>query len=344
MPARPRAVHPLPDFCRVATLLEVVVLAEGLALIFSLLPGRTGEGFWQALGLYSLYIQWIALTGVALLCLLRPLLLGMTWSGSAAIGLGLMAVVTAAVSELSYKLYLAPQVFPLEGHAAFILRAVLISLLLSAVVMRYFMVQQRWRRDVEAVQQARMAALQSRIQPHFLFNSLNTIASLIPEQPHRAEGLIEDLSDLFRASLAGERPLHLLQEELELTRAYLNLEQQRLGERLRVDWQVGEVPVLQVPPLILQPLVENAVRHGIEPLPGGGELKVSLSRRPGQLCLCVENHKAAGEGEGGSGYHIGLANVEERLHTLFGARAGLWKYDEGERFKVEMSLPVEDAV
>jgi two-component system sensor histidine kinase AlgZ len=335
VPSARSGIHPLPDFCRVT-----VLLAEVLAIILSLSPGAADSGFWRELGLYSLYIQWIALAGVGLLCLMRRPLQRLDWRLAAAIGLLILAVITALVSELSYSLYLSTQVGFIPGHGEFIFRAVLISLLISAVVLRYFTVQQLWRRDVEAVQRARLAALQSRIQPHFLFNSLNTIASLIPERPGQAEGLIEDLSGLFRASLAGERPLHRLTEELDLTRAYLNLEQQRLGERLRVAWRVDAPPGLQVPPLILQPLVENAVRHGIETIPGGGEVSVSLRQEPGMVVLTVENPLGTEPGE--SGHRMALSNVEERLQAVFGSRARLWRYDEGDRFRVEMALPVKD--
>jgi len=334
-------MHALPDFCRVATLLEVVVLAEVLAIILALQPTAAASDFWRELGLYSLYIQWIALSGVALLCLLRRPLQRLDWRLAAAAGLAILALVTAGVGELSYSLYLSTQVDQPVGHAEFLARTVLISLLISAVVLRYFMVQQQWRQDVEAVQRARLAALQSRIQPHFLFNSLNTIASLIPDRPAQAEGLIEDLSGLFRASLAGERPLHRLEDELELTRAYLNLEQQRLGDRLQVDWQVGEVPAIQVPPLILQPLVENAVRHGIEPIPAGGKVGIRLRREAGAVVLEVENPLAEVASNGG--HRMAMANVEERLHTVFGNRARLWRLDEGDRFALALTLPTEGA-
>jgi two-component system sensor histidine kinase AlgZ len=332
--------YPLPDFCHVATLLEVVVLGELLAAMLALLPGGGLEGVWRQLGLYSIFIQWIALTGVALLCLLRLPLQSLSTGTAFLLSFLIMLAVTALVSELSYSLYLSQLAQRDIGHAEFVLRAVVISALISAIALRYFMVQQRWRRNVEAVQRARLEALQSRIQPHFLFNSLNTIASLIPERPQQAEGLIEDLSGLFRASLAGERPLHRLADELELTRAYLNLEQQRLGERLRLDWQVGEAPEMQVPPLILQPLVENAVRHGIEPLTEGGEVAVRMKSAEGGVTVEVEN-PLRGTPSGG-GHRMALANVEERLHAVFGGAARLWRYDEGDRFTVELFLPIKE--
>jgi two-component system sensor histidine kinase AlgZ len=330
--------HPLPDFCRVATLLEVVVLGELFAIMLALLPGA--GGFWRELGLYSIFIQWIALTGVALLCLLRVPLQRLRPGVAALASLLTLMAVTALVSELSYELYLSQLAHFDSGHAGFVLRAVVISALISAIALRYFMVQQRWRRDIEAVQRARLEVLQARIQPHFLFNSLNTIASLIPERPQQAEGLIEDLSGLFRASLTVERPLHRLADELDLTRAYLNLEQQRLGERLRLDWRVGEVPEIRVPPLILQPLVENAVRHGIEPLPEGGEVGVRLKVAPRNVTVEVEN--PLGGEPGGEGNRMALANVEERLQAVFGDAARLWRYDEGDRFTVELTLPMKE--
>ncbi|MBD3670135.1 MAG: histidine kinase [Gammaproteobacteria bacterium] len=328
----------MPDFCRVATLLEVIILGEILAIILALLPTQTAVSFWQSLGLYSIFIQWIALTSIALLCLLRVPLQRLPAMTATVLSLLIILIVILLVGELSYRVYLSGLTPPVMGHAEFLMRAVAIGTLISAIALRYLIMQQRWRRNLEAMQRTRLETLQTRIQPHFLFNSLNTIASLIPERPSQAEGLIEDLSGLFRTSLAGERPLHSLDDELELTRAYLNLEQQRLGDRLQVEWQVESIPPMQVPPLILQPLVENAVRHGIEPLIEGGTVKLSLQRRGDGINIVVKNPLSSATSDGG--HRMALANVEERLNNVFGESARLWRLEEGDRYTVEMWLPL----
>ena len=142
----------------------------------------------------------------------------------------------------------------------------------TGLALRYFYVTHQWQANVEAEAQSRVRALQARIRPHFLFNSMNTIASLTRSNPKVAEQAIADLSDLFRASLREHRERIPLAHEIEIARAYERVERLRLGERLQVDWQVDGLPMdAKVPALILQPLLENAVYHGIEPLDQGGD-------------------------------------------------------------------------
>ena len=158
-----------------------------------------------------------------------------------------------------------------EGSAWFILRNTLISLLASLALVRYLVLQQRWKQQVAAESRARLDALQASIRPHFLFNALNTIASLVHDKPDEAEQATLDLSDLLRSGFRSGAT-HSLSEEIELSAGYLRLEALRLGDRLEVDWEVDERLPLerQVPALLLQPLVENAIVHGIARRVDGG--------------------------------------------------------------------------
>jgi two-component system sensor histidine kinase AlgZ len=186
---------------------------------------------------------------------------------------------------------------------------------------------------------ARLAELQSRIRPHFLFNALNTALALVRADPERAERVLEDLSQLFRVALADAGASVPLDEEIALAKAYLAIEQVRFGPRIRVDWDIDPAAGdARVPPLVLQPLVENAVRHGIEPLPGGGRIRVRAERQFGQAVVTVTN--TVGDEPSAPGHGMALHNVRERLRLLHdvGARCETWR--EGAQFHARIVLPL----
>jgi two-component system sensor histidine kinase AlgZ len=173
---------------------------------------------------------------------------------------------------------------------------------------------------------ARLAELQSRIRPHFLFNALNTALALVRVDPGRAESVLEDLAQLFRVALAEPGVAVSVQDELDLVRRYLAIEQVRFGDRLVVQWQVDpRISAARIPPLVLQPLVENAVRHGIEPAAGGGKLLIRGLVQRGQAVLLVVN--TVGDQAGAPGHGMALHNVRERLRLLhdLGAQCDVWR-------------------
>jgi two-component system sensor histidine kinase AlgZ len=166
-----------------------------------------------------------------------------------------------------------------------------------------------------------LQALQTRIRPHFLFNSINAVLGIVRSEPKRAEAALEDMADLFRMAMSDNRELVALQREIELSRRYLALEQLRLGARLKVDWQIGEVPNdALIPPLMLQPLLENAVYHGIEPMQDGGEIVIRLYRSGKELHLDVYNPCQA-QGTRHNGNKMALLNIRERLALQFDLEA-----------------------
>ncbi len=308
----------LPDFCAIRAVFGIVIIAQLLA--FVLVLGGAGSGdAWTNLSLVSLFVQWVALTGAALLCGVRRWLVPHGNLRAALISYGLLLIVTLAISEAAYRL-VGPVAAPAEWHLDFVLRNLLISAIVSALVLRYFYVQFQWKRNIEAETRSRFEALQARIRPHFLFNSMNTIASLTRSDPALAEQMIEDLADLFRVTLSEGRRLVSLDDELLHAQRYLNIERMRLEERLRVEWSVESLPrELPLPALTLQPLLENAIYHGIEPLAGGGTIRIMGRLEGNEAWLSISNPRPpSGSRLRSQGTRTALENVRQRLQAAFG--------------------------
>jgi two-component system sensor histidine kinase AlgZ len=316
----------LPSFCDVRMVFAVIVIAELLAFMLTVVsPGVIREP-WRNLGLISLFMQWIALGSAAVLCLGRPLLARLGNAAAAMVSYLLVLVVAALVTELAFWLMQNTALFPQVSdadHAVFQLRSLSISAVVAAIVLRYLYVQFQWRQKLEVESTARIQALQARIRPHFLFNSMNTIAALTRSNPATAEAAIEDLSDLFRASLNKSDRQCSLGDEITLARRYLNIEALRLGARLSVDWHMDGVDLDRaVPPLILQPLLENAIYHGIESLPEGGCIMISAEQDGHGLTITISNPVPADtHAEHHEGNRIAQENIRQRLQIAFGKKA-----------------------
>jgi two-component system sensor histidine kinase AlgZ len=334
----------LPSFCDVRVVFAVIIITELLAFVLVLAgPGLRGDS-WSRLGLISLFLQWIALASAAVLCLTRPLLyrLGNRLAGLASYLLVLL--VTAAVTESAFRLMASsPVVLPVDagGHAEFLLRSLTISTVISAVILRYLFVQHQWRQQLQAEARARIQALQARIRPHFLFNSMNTIAALTRSQPEVAEAAIEDLSDLFRASLSQAEDGATLGDELALARRYLHIEALRLGDRLSVVWDMDALPLdVKVAPLMLQPLLENAIYHGIEPLPAGGTIRVAGRMKDDMVEITITNPVSdSGSSVPHRGNQIAQENIRQRLRLAFGAAARLENDVQNGDYRVTLRYP-----
>jgi two-component system, LytTR family, sensor histidine kinase AlgZ len=318
----------LPDFCTSRATLAIVLVVELTAFVLTLARQNAAVDFWTDLARTSLFLLWIGLAGTALLCALRERLARLTVAAGSAAALGLVAAVVAAVSLCVYLIGRTQLVlesagaglFPPEPRS-FAARNVGIGLVVTALVLRYFYVAHQWRRSVELRAAARVHALQARIRPHFLFNSMNTIAALTRSNPPRAEAAVQDLADLFRATLSDKRDTITLAEELEVARTYQRMEQLRLGGRLRVEWKTDALPAnALVPGLMIQPLLENAIYHGIEPRGEGGTVTISGEVAGGLVTIVVRNplDPLPGDREGN---RLALANIRERLALMYGERA-----------------------
>jgi len=251
---------------------------------------------WQRFALLSLYVQLIGLAGLVIICWSRDWLNRLSINRAVLLTLLLMAAITLGVNAFFQWLYARDLVEAAGYDLQWALRDSLIVLVLVALALRYGFLQQRWLMEQRATESARYDALQSRIQPHFLFNTMNSIASLIQVAPEKAESAVEDLSHLLRQQIDTQQRFYRWQQELALCEAYLRIESLRYGERLAVTWSIDAVPNdLQVPPLILQPLLENAIRHGIAPMKDKGFIRVFgtiIAGKPGKIVevkLVIEN-------------------------------------------------------
>jgi two-component system sensor histidine kinase AlgZ len=337
----------LPDFCRARSVLSVILIAALVALLFSLARHGIDAGLWTGLAHVSLFLLWAALGTAAVWCAARGLLSRLDVLAGSAVALALALAVTALVTEGAWWLAGYADGAPgVEGPAAGAThlrvqaRNLAVCAIAAGLALRYFYVAHQWQSNVEAEAQSRVRALQARIRPHFLFNSMNTIASLTRSDPRAAEQAIADLSDLFRASLREHRERIPLASEIEIARAYERVEKLRLGERLQVDWQVDELPMdAPVPALILQPLLENAVYHGIEPLEKGGTIRVSGRRAGSKAVLTIDNPVAERVVGRRAGHRIGLDNVRQRLELMFHGEAEVEVFEAPERFVVTLRFP-----
>ena len=337
----------LPDFCASGAAFTIVLIITLLALTLSLAHDQPPFGFWLDFGRTGLFLLWIGLASAGLLCWSRPHLARLPRPRASIIALALPVIVTALVCEAAIRIAEPAglglgllNLFP-KTRGSFMLRSMSIAFIVTALALRYFYVTHEWRRNVQMEARWRIDALQARIRPHFLFNSMNTIASLTRSNPQRAEEAVEDLADLFRASLSETRQQISLKEELEVARIYQRIEQLRLGDRLQVEWLVSELPMrTQVPSLLIQPLLENAIYHGIEPLPAGGTVRVHGRVANGMIELSIQNPIAPPAGSRPhSGNKIALDNVRQRLKLAFGARAELTLTQGADQFEVILKFP-----
>ncbi|MDP5209633.1 sensor histidine kinase [Microbulbifer sp. 2205BS26-8] len=329
----------LPDLCSATALVALVLMGELLALVLVLALDGLREFNWQRLGLVSLLVQWVILPSAAVLCHLRPYLSRL--SHKRAVGLSFTAVlaVLGAVMAIQRALraHLLQAGFDWWGFAG----DCLLGAICAGVVLRYAYLQQQLVNQQQAELGARIAALQSRIRPHFLFNSMNSLASLIAVDPDRAERLVEDLCTLFRASLAESR-LVPLQQEVTLARRYLEIEALRLGGRLRQQWQLeAGLEGIQLPSLLLQPLLENAVLHGVAQLRKGGEITVQCRARDGALSITIVNPlpqetvRLCRESNG-----MAMENIRQRLAAYYGDRFRFTAGRENDHYRVVLQLPL----
>lgn len=333
----------IPDFCAPRMVFAVVLLAELLALTLTL--ARPEAAFLTELAGISMFLQWLGLTSAALLCYARPRLARLTVPKSSLAVFALLLLNTALISALALW-FGSGLTFdaPPTTQWPFLVRNSGICVIVTALLLRYFFVTHQWQKHLRAEARSRIEALQARIRPHFLFNSMNTIAALTRSDPARAEEAVEDLADLFRATLRDSHSPLRLKEELELTRIYQRIEALRLGERLKVTWNVAELPMRAfVPGLTIQPLLENAIYHGIEPLESGGTVTVTGRVADGEIEIVVANpvaaERSAGSGNERAGNRLALDNIRQRLALAYGGRGTLAIDQRPDEYRVTVRFP-----
>ena len=319
----------LPNFRNLGILLRLLLSVNVVALVAVIVKspslGVMGD---QLMETAALVEPLLILTLVALYILNGVLARLRYFAGAVAV-----IVLTLALTTLLYQSTHRYLPIDLSG----IERYWLLVGLVTAMLLCYF--DLRGRALSPALSEARLQALQARIRPHFLFNSINAVLSLIRQEPKRAETALEDMAELFRVLMADNRELTPLAREVELCRQYLRLEQLRLGERLKVEWHIDNMPAdAMIPPLVLQPLLENAVYHGIEPRtePGIVSINIYASRDEVHAVLC---NPYAPESDHRSGNRMALGNIRERLQLHFDAEASLISRVTGDAYQVHIILP-----
>ena len=320
----------LPNFCHLGVILRIALAVEAALAAAVVARVASFDGFRAEFVALSALAQPALLLALLALCAAGRWLRGLPYRPGVAVTLALAAgVPLLVVAWLNPLLAGAPPLPPL-GVGIF-------ALLMGAGLLAYFNL--RARALSPAITEARLEALQARIRPHFLFNSLNAVLSLVRSEPRRAEHALENMADLFRALMSQANHLVPLEDEVALTRAYLELEQLRLNERLQVAWHVGKMPGdALIPPLVIQPLVENAVYHGIEPQPAGGEISLNIYRSGDKVHIVVRNPIAADAGHH-KGNRIALANIRERLLLHFDLDAQLKSEPLGAVYQVNIVIP-----
>ena len=334
----------MPDFCSLGVILPVLLIAELLVLVVMLVNWSGGQFHWEILGILSLFVIWIVIASMAMLCALKKQLASMSNTAAGMTSFLVIILVTLLMSELAWWANLHYSIlFKPASHIHFTLRNLLVGIIIAGIALRLVYLQHLGRQSIEARARSRIDALVARIRPHFLFNSMNTIAALIGTRPEKAEQAVEDLSDLFRASLKQNEQLVPLGQEIALVKKYLELEALRLGDRLRVNWQTDPAHEdIHVPPLSLQPLVENAIYHGIETLPGGGTIRIHSEVNDRHMKIEIDNPlPVPATGRNGQGHQMALENIRERLACLFGPNGKLVVEQSGERFIASMIIPTD---
>jgi two-component system sensor histidine kinase AlgZ len=327
----------VPNLCTAPAISILVLVGELLALVL-LFAGA--EISWVRLALLSLFVQWVALLSAGALCASRSLFARMPLVAGALLAFAMVMTVTFVVGLAADRVVAGRLLGPAVDWWT-IVRELVIASIITALALRYFYVQQQLRAQEQSELRSRIQALQSRIRPHFLFNSMNIIASLIDTDPRTAESVVEDLSELFRASLNDAGNQVPLADELALCERYVRIEALRLGDRLTLDWQIDAVPAgVRVPLLTVQPLLENAIYHGIQPLPEGGTISVRLWAEGDRVLLEIANPVAA-EPVRTEGNRMALANIRSRLAVLFGPRAELEAGVRDDRYVTTLRLPLD---
>jgi len=327
----------VPDLCNAGAISLVILFGELLVLVL-LFAG--GEVSWMRLALMSLFVQWVALSSAGLICLLRGWLARLPMVAGSLTAFGIVMGVTLIVGLVSGWILSGGK--PTHVDISRLLGQLVIAGIISVLALRYFYVQQQLRAQEQSELESRIQALQSRIRPHFLFNSMNIIASLIATDPETAETVVEDLSELFRASLNDAGNQVALTDELDLCERYVRIEALRLGERLKIEWQI-EAPgkSVKIPLLTLQPLLENAIYHGIQPLPEGGTIYVRLWFEDDAVHVEIDNPLPSESLRSHSqGNKMALNNIRSRLSVLYGGRAVLTTSQTDGRYVTALRYPL----
>jgi two-component system sensor histidine kinase AlgZ len=323
----------LPNMRNLGVNLRILIIANSALALAAMFLSTSLSEFFTQISTISTLAQPVLLLSLLLLYACQPLL------NKLAYWHGIIAVVVSVISAclMIYALTAQLLIFGEEINWTKYLRSLCFALIVTGVILYYFHLLQRAYSP--AMVEARLQALQARIRPHFLFNSINAVLSLIRTQPRQAETALEDMAALFRVLMADNRDLVPLIQEVTLCRQYLSLEKLRLEERLIIDWKIDQMPAdALIPPLILQPLLENAVHHGIEPLANGGIISIHIYCKANKIHIVLKN-PYSDRITHNNGNQIALRNIKERLALHFDLEASLSHSKANGEYQVHIILP-----
>jgi two-component system sensor histidine kinase AlgZ len=329
----------IPDYCNVGIVVRVLAIVNVVVLLGLLARGFSWNMVWKEFIESAMLVELICLFSLIILCGFRQLLerqYAPNWMQRIVCG-----TIPALVCFISIYLLMEIEWFSFSFPNLHIFNATLICFIMGLGMQYYF--ELRTKAFSPALGEARLQALQARIRPHFLFNSLNAVLTLIRSEPRRAETALEDLADLFRVLMRDTRKLTTLREEITLCEQYLGIEKIRLGDRLQVTWTIenlNEAALIstKIAALLLQPLIENAVHYGIEPVAKGGVITVKVERVLEKIEIKVVNsfHLHARLPQGN---HMALDNIKQRLKLLYDIEASLSTSIVGDMFEVKLIFP-----
>ena len=335
----------LPDFCTGARMLRILAVCEAVAVILALSSSESAD-VWRLLFLISVYLLWVGVFSAAALCLIRRWASGLSTRQVMILSYVTLLGITFLITEITLLAGPYTGFWVLLEDAspiAFVLRSLGICGVVAALALRYFWLRASWQARAETEARARLEALQARIEPHFLFNALNSAAALTATRPADAETALEDLAALLRARLSHEAPDRVaLSDEISLIEAYVRIEKLRLGERLAFETDIEPgAGAARLPALTIQPLVENAIGHGVARRADGGTVRLAARRSSTALTVTVSN-PVAGALEPAPGNRQAIGNIRNRLELAYGTRASLNFSHDARSFIVTLVVPQTD--
>lgn len=323
----------LPDFYNLGAILRSIVLVNIIGIMLSIARANQPTMFWSEFFSIVTFLEPTLLLSMLVLCVIQRLMKELNYQ----VRVLIVFLTVFLVSTLVFKSgeYLLGNDIPYSLFNIWML-----TLLTTGIVLFYFNLRERALSP--ALTEARLQALQARIRPHFLFNSLNAVLSLIRSEPKRAEKILLNMAELFRVLMADNRQLTTIGKEIELCKQYLEIEQLRLGDRLKIVWHIDKMPVnAMIPPLLLQPLLENAVYHGVEPANIAGEIGINIYRSRDHVIIVLRNPYHPNNSHHG-GNKMAMGNIRERLALHFDAEANFTTKFMGDIYQVTITIPYRD--
>lgn len=334
MKTEPIAISKLPDFCRASIIYLTILACVLLATLLSLVMPNWQQNYWFNFSSFTLFSLWTALSSIGILCSIKRFF--------PELHLRQFSIIAVAVCVLFSLLYttILSVYLQSDATASLLFKNGVITLIVSGIFFRYYFLQQQSLLQIQSEAEARIQALQSRIRPHFLFNSLNTLANMATQDPNKTEESILDLADIFRASMQRSDKLIPFSEEKHLCSQYLALEKQRLGEKLQVEWHTdtidGKIPF---PPLLLQPIIENAVFHGVQNRTDGGTIIIKGLSSKNHIEIEVTNPLPTTSDTLHKGNSLALRNIRQRIEVLYPGKANFTHHSSQDTFFCRLKIP-----